>query len=888
MSVSVKKMTPMLKQYLEIKERYPGCILFYRMGDFYEMFFEDAVTASRILQITLTSRDKKKENPVPMCGIPFHAAEGYIAKLVGAGKRVAICEQVENPRKAKGIVKRKVTRVITPGLLTIDGGLSSKENNFISAVSINRASKAVSVATLDITTGEFSVTKTNKEEAALAELFRIQPRELLLSEKLKETGLFSTIRQALPEVYVNWRPKDVFELKRAGQVLKEHFGVLTLEGFGLEAGDESISAAGALLLYCIDTHLGSINHIRALSPYRLDSYLELDESTVRNLELVCSSLDGKVSGSLLHVIDKTSTPMGGRLLKRWLLYPLVDVSDINDRLDAVETLFSLVDERTQIGTLLRKIYDMERLIGKVVMETAGPRDLLALRDSMLILPGIRDVLSAILSAKPAKQNCQDLLSRLYSRVDPLEDVYHLIERAIRDESPPMLREGNVIKEGFHRELDELISIQKKGRAFIAEIEAAEREKTGIQKLKIGYNRVFGYFIEVSKSQVSKVPDDYIRKQTLASAERYITSELKEIEERILTAQERRIELELEVFKEVCTQIARHADRIQESASALAEIDCLCSLAESADLYGYNRPAMTSGDDILIVQGRHPVVEQNLDGPVFVPNDIRLDHEEGLINLITGPNMAGKSTVLRQTALICLMAQTGSFVPAQQARLPVLDRIFTRVGATDYLSRGQSTFMVEMKETANILNNATSKSLVILDEIGRGTSTYDGLSIAWAVAEHLLFKDKKGVKTLFATHYHELTALEKRHRKVRNLHVEVKEHDDRIYFLHTLREGATSKSYGIQVAALAGVPAEVIENAARILNQIENENKGKGVPVASVTSSGYKIVVQKPLPMQSDEDGEVKKRLMELEINRLTPIEALNILDKLCRYVKARN
>ncbi len=879
-------MTPMLEQYLDIKKQYPGCILFFRMGDFYEMFFEDAVTASKILQITLTSRDKNKKDPVPMCGIPFHAAEGYITKLVGAGKRVAICEQVEDPKKAKGIVKRSVIRVITPGLLTIDGGLSSKENNFICAIGIDSRQGWVSIASLDITTGEFKVTETGSHDSALAELFRIQPRELLLPESLRGTNTISRIKQALPDVYVSWQPDSVFRIKRAEQALKDHFGVLTLEGFGLKRGSVAICAAGALLVYCSETHHEGIRHVETLQPYALDEYLRLDESTVRNLELVANSLDGKARGSLLGVIDKTSTPMGGRLLKKWLLYPLVDISAIEMRLDAVETLCTLTEERAGLKALLRKIYDMERLVGKVVMETAGPRDLIALRDSLGLLPEIREVLSSIMAARGNPG--EGLISRLYSRIDPLEDVFQLIARAIRDEAPASLRDGNVIRQGFHEELDELIDIQKRGRAFIAEIEARERERTGISKLKIGYNRVFGYYIEVSKSQVSRVPETYIRKQTLASAERYITPELKEMEEKILTAQEKRLELEAEIFRKIREDVAIHANRIQESASALAQMDCLCSLAESADSYDYRRPEMTQDQEIDIVQGRHPVVEQNLDGEVFVPNDIRLNHKDSLIVLITGPNMAGKSTVLRQTALICLMAQMGSFVPAKKARLPVLDQIFTRVGATDYLSRGQSTFMVEMKETANILNNATSKSLVILDEIGRGTSTYDGLSIAWAVAEHLLFKDKTGVKTLFATHYHELTALARQHRKVRNLHVEVKEHEDRIYFLHTLKEGATSKSYGIQVAALAGVPLEVIENAARILNQIENKNRGKSVPVASVDSSDYKIVVQKPLPMKGCEDGAIEKRLKDIDINRITPLEALNILDELCRIVRAKN
>ena len=886
MSVPSKNMTPMLKQYLDIKKQYPGCILFYRMGDFYEMFFEDAVIASRILQITLTSRDKNKENPIPMCGIPFHAAEGYIAKLVAAGKKVAICEQVEDPRKAKGIVKREVIRVVTPGLLTIDGGLSSKDNNFISSLLTDSKGKSIAIASLDITTGEFKVTTTKNEEAALGELFRIQPRELLLPKTVKETELFSRIRQAIGDVFISWQPQEVFETKRAELALKEHFDVLTLEGFGLSGDDIAIGAAGALLVYCLETHQGSIHHVQVLSPYHLDSYMKMDESTIRNLELVRNCLDGKPRGSVLSVIDRTVTAMGGRLLKRWLLYPLLDVCQIEKRLDAVETLYNMPEERAELTALLKKVYDLERLIGKVVMETAGPRDLLALRDSFRQMPDIRSRLSSIFTSKDKKDPL--LLKEIFSQIDPLEDVHQLIDKSIRDDAPALLRDGSVIKEGFNKELDEILTIQKKGKSFIAEIETAERKRTSIPNLKIGYNRVFGYYIEVSKSHISKVPDNYIRKQTLASAERYITPELKEVEEKILTAQDRRLELEAEIFKEVRKEISVQAPRVQKSASVLASLDCLCSLAATAEINGYSRPHFEKGNSIEIEKGRHPVVELNLEGQAFVPNNIRLNHKDSLLILITGPNMAGKSTILRQTALICLMAQMGGFVPAERASLCVLDQIFTRVGATDYLSRGQSTFMVEMKETANILNNATSKSLVILDEIGRGTSTYDGLSIAWAVAEHLLFKDKKGVKTLFATHYHELTALARQYKKVKNLHVEVKEHKDRIYFLHTLKEGATSKSYGIQVAALAGVPPQVIDNAARILRQIENKNAKRQVPVASMEASDYKLVVQKSLPLKSDEDGRLKHRLRQIDINNTTPLEALNILDELCRLVKEKD
>ncbi len=888
MSQSQKALTPMLKQYLDIKKRYPDCILFYRMGDFYEMFYDDAIVASKILDITLTSRDKNKENPIPMCGVPHHAADGYITKLVREGKKVAICEQVEDPKKAKGIVKRKVIRVVTPGLLTLEGGLDSRENNFIAAVLRSNKGKALGISFMDLSTGEFRVTRARDEEVALGELFRIQPRELILSQEERGGPLFTRLSQALPNCFIGFRSPQYFELKRAKDALKEHFRVVSLDGFGLANKDLEVQVSGALLSYGLETQQGNIDHISNLSPYELERFLKIDESSVRNLELISNSLDGSKKGSLLSIIDKTVTSMGARMLKKWLLYPLIDRGEIEKRLRAVKCLFKGEEERVRLRKLLKGIYDLERLIGRVVMQTANARDLLALKESLGFLPEIRSTISSLLVGNDKKiiglfRECLDL-------IDPMEDLFSLIDRVIREDSPVTLRDGNLIKTGFNKELDEIIEIQRNGRKFISRIEAKERERTGISNLKIGYNRVFGYYLEVSKAQSSKVPDDYIRKQTLVSSERYVTPELKEIEEKILSAQEKRLSLEYEIFCEIRDEIGKNAKRIQDTARALAVIDCIQSLSEVALQNDYVCPEIIDGDEIDIRAGRHPVVEKNLEDKRFVPNDIRLNHKDSQLILITGPNMAGKSTVLRQTALICLLAQMGSFVPAKKAKVSILDQIFTRVGATDYLSRGQSTFMVEMKETANILNNATSKSLVILDEIGRGTSTYDGLSIAWAVSEHLLFKDKKGVKTLFATHYHELTSLSKVHKKVKNMHVEVKEYEDNIYFLHTLKEGATSKSYGIQVAALAGVPQEVIENAKRILREIENKNseKGSGVPIASINTTDYKIVVQKTLPLEVKEDDRVKKRLLKLDINQITPLEAINILNELCELVRKRN
>ncbi len=882
-----RKQTPMLKQYLEIKAQYPDCILFYRMGDFYEMFFEDAVTASRILEITLTSRDKKSENPVPMCGIPFHAAEGYITRLVRQGRRVAICEQVEDPKTARGIVRREVVRIVTPGLITLDGGLDSRENNFLVSVAEGPSGKRAAAASLDISTGEFRVTTAEGWDTLLGELFRIQPRELLLPDYLAGTDLLARMEQALPQAYLSWRPANWFAVSRAEEVLKDHFQVLTMDGFGLGNMPEAVCAAGALIAYCRETQKRGVDHVGSIRPYNLERYLRIDEATVRNLELTSNSLDGGVQGTLLSILDRTVTAMGGRLLKKWMLYPLVGPEEINARLSCVGDLADEPDIREDLRSRLKDVYDMERLIGKVSMETANARDLLALKTSLAAIPGIRKLLSRLVSAT-GRDNPH--FRGLLDGMDPLEDIFSLIDSSIREDCPAHMREGHIIKKGYNRELDELLELQENGRQYIAGIEADERQRTGITSLKVGYNRVFGYFLEVPKSQSGRVPENYIRKQTLVSAERYITPELKEMEAKILTAEEKRLQLELEIFRDVTRRISGHSARIQATASALSETDVFCALSHVAEINNYVRPDVSDRGSISIEGGRHPVVEKNLQDETFVPNDMELNHEDSLLVLITGPNMAGKSTILRQTALIVLMAQMGSFVPASKADIGIVDQIFTRVGATDYLSRGQSTFMVEMTETANILNNATPKSLVILDEIGRGTSTYDGLSIAWAVCEHLLFKDGPGIKTMFATHYHELTALEKRHNKVKNMHVEVKEHGNRIYFLHSLKEGATSKSYGIQVAALAGVPDEVIENARSILREIEEKNRGKktAIPSAAIESSDYKVVVQKTLPLSVDNCDPIREKLLGLNINNTTPLEALNILDKLCKRARKEN
>ncbi len=833
-------LTPMLRQYQEIKSGYPDAILFYRMGDFYEMFYEDARVASRVLEITLTSRDRNKENGVPMCGVPVHAADSYLTRLVQAGYRVAVCDQVEDPRKAKGLVKREVIRVVTPGLLTAEGSLGPKSNNFTVSICQDGQKGAWGLACVDISTGEFRVTELDGEEELLAELFRLEPREIVSPEAWKQGELLKKIGQAMSGVFNTFRPDVWFEPARASEVLKEHFRTLSLSGFGLSDRGPAVSAAGALFSYIVETQKSDLSHITKITPYHIHEYLVIDEATKRNLELISNALDHGRKGTLLDLLDLTVTPMGGRLLKKWILYPLKNLEKINQRLDCVEALVRDGVVRGEIRSTLRRVYDLERLVGRAVMGTANPRDLVALRQSLSRVPAIREFVAGLCSVGA-------MFRELENSIDPMEELVDLIERGIREDCPVQLRDGGIIRQGFNQELDELVAIQKDGRSFIAGVEAKEREQTGISTLKVGFNRVFGYYIEVSRGQAARVPEHYIRKQTLVSAERYITPELKEVESKILTAQERRQELEYRLFQDIRQKVARSGDRIQKTASALAVLDCLCALASAAIRYDYRRPVLTSDRNIEIVQGRHPVVEQTVRQEGFVPNDVVLNHSEAQLIIITGPNMAGKSTVLRQTALIVLMAQMGSFVPAQKATIGLVDQIFTRVGATDYLARGQSTFMVEMSETANILNNATGSSLVILDEIGRGTSTYDGLAIAWAVAEHLLTKDGTGVKTLFATHYHELTRLAVAWDRVKNMHVAVREWKGNIVFLRQLRQGATNKSYGIQVAALAGVPDSVIKRAQKVLKEVEK--RGATPPVSrSRRARSPAIVSQRLLPL----------------------------------------
>ncbi|MFN2365265.1 MAG: DNA mismatch repair protein MutS, partial [Desulfurivibrionaceae bacterium] len=789
MTESPKKITPMLKQYLAIKAEHPDAILFYRLGDFYEMFFEDARIASKVLGITLTSRNNKdkEEERIPLCGVPYHAAASYLAKLVKAGHRVAVCEQVEDPKQATGVVKREVVRVVTPGLVTEEQVLDDKSNRYLAAVC--RVRKVWGASFLDLSTGEFLVTEREESEELIDELNRMMPSELLL-EPVDQAELPDSLA-LLPSICITRRPEGFFQTETCREILLEHFQTANLAGFGCDQMTAGLTAAGGLLHYLIETQKTGLDHIERLAPLFIDDVLMIDDSSRRNLELTQTLIGADREGSLLHCLDRTRTPMGARLLRRNLLFPLRNVATINRRLDTIEQLLRNPGYCEELRELLAKVYDLERLNSRIVLGSGNGRDLNALKHSLHQLPALK---------KTAEQ--AGIIPEKCAELDELADIRALLEEGIREDAPVTLREGGLIKEGYNSELDELITILTRGKELILALESREKEKTGIAKLKIGFNKVFGYYLEVSKARQAEVPDYYIRKQTLVNAERFITPELKEFEEKVLTAQDKRLDLEYRLFNAIRAEVAGQSSRILQAASFVAELDFFCCLAEVARRHHYVRPTVDDSDEIEIVEGRHPVIEQALPAGRFVPNDIKLDQTANEVLIITGPNMAGKSTVLRQTALIVLMAQMGGMVPAAEARIGVVDRIFTRVGAMDDLRKAQSTFMVEMNETANILNNATEHSLVILDEIGRGTSTFDGLAIAWAVTEDLVNKNGKGVKTIFATHYHELTDLALTNARINNFNIAVREWNDSIVFLHKLMPGGTNRSYGIQVAALA--------------------------------------------------------------------------------------
>ncbi len=858
----------MIRQYLSIKEQYPDALLFYRMGDFYEMFFEDAKIASKILEITLTARNKNDEKSVPMCGVPYRAVRGYIAKLMEKGLKVAICDQVEDPSKAKGLVKREVVRVITPGMIMENEFLDSKTNNFILAISKNR--KDLGISYLDISTGIFRLCQSSGHDSIKDEILRISPSEILMPRSFEKNHEMSGILSAVSHMAVSYVNDNFFDYDNAREMLTDHFKTVSLEGFGCEDLKAGVGAAGALLHYVMETQKQKAGHFSAIETYYLKDYLIVDDQSCRNLELSQNLRTGGKNGTLLNVIDKTITAMGGRLLKMWLRYPLLKIPEIKKRLDAIEEAKENMSVTIDIREKLKSVYDLERLGSRIVMGHATGRDLIALKRSLMALPGILSLVSSFANS----------LFGFEREMESLNNLAALIEKSIREDAPPTINEGGIIKQGFNPGLDELIKISRDGKGWLARLEAKEREATGINSLKVRYNKVFGYYLEVSKAHSDKVPAHYVRKQTLVNAERYITDELKKFESKVLNAEDARASLEYEIFNKVRDEVKKHHRLIMSAAKFVAGLDCILNLAFVADQNDYCRPEINKKGEIIIKEGRHPVIEKMITGERFVPNSIKMDNNENQILIITGPNMAGKSTILRQVALLTIMAQTGSFVPAKSAAICVTDRIFTRVGALDNLSRGQSTFMVEMQETANILNNATPRSLVILDEIGRGTSTFDGLSIAWAVAEYLHDIKNRGVKTLFATHYHELIDLARTKPRVKNFNIAVREIKNEIIFLRKLVKGGTNKSYGIQVARLAGVPEKVTQRAKQVLERIEKEshNPNDKNIVKEEEKSFDAGHIQ--LGLFCDVENSLVKMVQKLDISKMTPGEAFDFLRKL--------
>ncbi len=858
------KLTPMMRQYNEIKNEFADCILFFRLGDFYEMFEEDAEKAAKVLDIVLTSR-----NGTPMCGIPHHAVEQYLAKLTAAGLKVGICEQVSDP-SLPGIVKREVVRVVTPGTTFSDNLLDGKSNNY--AVAIYPKRDYFGLAAIDLTTGEFLVTELHGYDQLATEIQRLQPREVILPPDLTDENL-TTLLEAFESVHVY--PYDTY--KDANDTLRRQFEVQSLEAFGIDKWPFAIQAAGRLLNYLKDTQKVGISHLKRLKPYAPDDHMILDEATLRNLELLSNLREGQKKGSLLGVLDHTQTAMGGRLLKRWLIRPLTDLVRIQGRQEAVEILYKDEGLHGDLTEEISGILDLERVLGRLSLDRGNPRDLVALKVSLMRIPGIKKML---------KKSKSRVINEIYNRLEPLPDLVSLLHKAIIEEPPINLKEGGYIQDSFNRDLYELRTLAREGKGFIKNLQEREIKRTGINSLKVKYNKVFGYYIEVSKSNLDNVPDDYIRKQTLVNAERFITPELKEYEEKVLSADEKSKALEIELFKEVRAVVMQEIRTIQQNAEAIAKLDVLLDFAEVARRNRYVKPELVKNEILEIKEGRHPVVEHMNVAGDFVPNDTVLGDEQQII-LLTGPNMSGKSTLLRQVALITLMAQMGSFVPAQAARLSVCDRIFTRVGASDNLVRGQSTFMVEMQEAANILNNATSKSLIILDEIGRGTSTYDGVSIAWSILEYI--HDKIQAKTLFATHYHELISVADKLARAQNFCVAVHEEDKGVVFLHKIQAGGTARSYGIEVAKLAGLPPEVIKKSEHILQNLEEGVVEKGIrEQMRGTQDSSQIGLFEETPPKSSlterEHGKLThpalERLKEIDVNRLTPLEALQTLEDL--------
>jgi DNA mismatch repair protein MutS len=867
-----------MRQYLDAKRQYRDAIVFFRMGDFYEMFYEDALVASRALELTLTSRSKDAGGQgIPMCGVPFHAADGYVARLVKKGFRVAICEQVEDPRKAKGLVKREVVRVVSPGTLTEPSYLDAREPAFLMAIA--PAGETLGVALVDVSTGEFSTSEyrgADGRQALLDEISVLRPREVVVPA---ESGVVDRI-PGLAQLQVPVTNADAwtFDAETARGALLDQLKTHGLEGFGLEGRTAAVQAAGGLVAYLRDTQKADLAHVRAITYRTSADCLIIDPITLKHLEIVTGS-EGGAQGSLLQEIDRTMTSMGGRLLRAWLLRPLCSLERIRDRLDAVEELAFRSTERAKFRETLKSVHDLERLVGRAALSTAGPRELVSLRFSLAAVPRLKGILQDV--AAP-------LLRSLCAELDELTDVRDLIERTLIDEPPALAREGGFTRDTVDPELDDLRTISRSGRQVIAEMEERERARTGIASLKVRFNRVFGYYIEISKANLHAVPDDYQRKQTIAGGERFTLPALKEYETKVLGADERILERELEIFEDLRRRVAAEAPRIQDTARALAALDVLAGLAETAAIANYTKPHLHDGDELVVVDGRHPVVERYT-SDAFVPNDIDLNGSTRQLVLLTGPNMGGKSTYLRQTALIPLLAQIGSFVPARDAKLPIIDRIFARVGASDNIARGHSTFMVEMQETANILHAATSRSLVVLDEIGRGTSTFDGLSIAWAVAEYLASNPRARPKTLFATHYHELTDLADSLAGVVNAHVSAREWKDEIIFLRKIVSGRSDRSYGIQVARLAGLPAGVITRAQEILTGLERDELSRGgrPTLSGAADPGTRqlgLFAVAAESIRSSRQQEVDTRLKAIDIDETTPRQALEILAEIKKLV----
>ena len=875
--------TPMMQHYLKTHEEYKDCILFYRLGDFYEMFFDDAKVVSKELELTLTGKSCGAEERAPMCGIPYHAAETYLTRLVKKGYKVAICEQVEDQKLAKGMVKREVTRVVTPGTTLNAQALDETKNNYIMCIAYIGDHYGISSA--DITTGDYYVTEVDSERKLLDEVNKYQPTEIICNEAFYISGIDIDDMKNRMGIVVYSLDAWYFSDETAQMTLKDHFKVRDLEGLGLADYDSGVIAAGALLKYLYETQKTTLSNLVAIHPYTTGKFMIIDSSTRRNLELVETLREKQKRGSLLWVLDKTRTAMGARTLRSFVEQPLIERAEIEERYDAIDEFNTNAITREEIREYLNPVYDLERLITRVTYQTANPRDLIAFRNSIHMLPPIKTLMSDFQSP---------LLKRLYEQLDTLDELYELIERSIAEEPPLTLHDGGILKEGYNEEVDRLRKAKTDGKSWLADLEAKEREKTGIKNLKIKYNKVFGYYLEVTNSFKDLVPDYFTRKQTLANAERFITPELKELEDVILGAEDKLIVLEYELFREVRQKVADEVVRIQKTAKAVAQIDVFASLATVAEQNNYCRPKLNEKGLIDIKDGRHPVVERMIQNEMFVANDTYLDNGSNRVSIITGPNMAGKSTYMRQSALIVLMAQIGSFVPAKSAKIGIVDRIFTRVGASDDLASGQSTFMVEMSEVANILRNATSNSLLILDEIGRGTSTFDGLSIAWAVVEHISNPRLLGAKTLFATHYHELTELEGKLNSVNNYCIAVKEKGDDIVFLRKIVKGGADKSYGIQVAKLAGVPDNVIERAKEIVEELSNNDITEIVQNISAEGSSKRskpkldeVDLEQISLLDTMDNDTILNELKELDLGQMTPIEAMNKLYELQNKVKNR-